>query len=317
MTPQDPPVPQVTAIVCTYNRADLIAGAIDALLGQEPDTPPYQVIVVDNNSSDGTASVVRTFAADTRLRYLREPEQGVSAARNLGIAHARAPIVAFIDDDVRADPNWIKTIVRTFAAHPEATFIGGKVLPIWQAPPPDWLESAGTAPLALVDYGTAGRQVTTEWPVCLVSANLAIRRTAFDRVGLFSTVLQRVGNSIGSIEDQELEMRLVAAGCAGWYEPSLTVHALVPLDRLRREYHRAWHLGHGRFYALLRDPSFERSRRTVLGVPLHLFQAAAASLFAWTRDLLRRRSGAAFAHELRLRFMLGFVRQRIRGRHHA
>jgi len=92
---------------------------------------------------------------------------------------------------------------------------------------------------------------------------------------------------------------------------------VVPAQRLQRGYHRAWHLGHGRFYALMHDPSFERSRASLLGVPLHVYRAAFVSFLAWIRDLLLCRGAHAFAHELQLRFMLGFARQRILGNRHA
>lgn len=304
-------------MLCTYNRAHLLADAINALLRQDQDTPPYELLVVDNGSTDATASVLAQFADSGRVRYLCETQRGLSHARNCGIRNARAPLVAFTDDDVRVDAGWIKTIVKTFAQQPGAAFIGGKVLPIWLALPPPWLRVAGAAPLALVDYGDTATSIDASSPHCLVGANLAIRRDVFARIGLFSSTVQRVGDGIGSTEDQELEQRLLAAGYSGWYEPSLAVSALVPEQRLQRGYHRAWHLGHGRFYALMHDPSFERSRASLLGVPLHVYRAAFVSFMAWIRDLLLRRGAHAFAHELQLRFMLGFARQRILGKRHA
>jgi glycosyltransferase involved in cell wall biosynthesis len=309
--------PLASVVLCTFNRAGLVADALDALLRQDPDTPPYEVIVVDNNSTDATPSLVERFASSGTVRYLRETRPGVSHARNRGIREARAAIVAFTDDDVRVASNWIKHIVETFADRPHAAFIGGKVLPIWTVPPPAWLRAAGVAPLAIADYGDIAAPLDPRAPRCLLSANLAIRREAFDRIGLFSSSLQRVGDGIGSTEDQEIEQRLLAAGYSGWYEPSLIVHALVPERRLHRNYHRAWHLGHGRFYALMHDPAFERSRTSLLGVPLHVYGAAVRALIAWLRDLILLRGASAFAHELRLRFMLGFARQRILGGRHA
>ena len=315
--PQASTIPAVSAVLCTYNRADLLADAIDALVHQDHDTPPYEVLVVDNGSTDSTAGVVSQFSGSGRVRYLRETQRGLSHARNCGIRNARAPLVAFTDDDVRVEAGWIKAIVKTFAQQPGVAFIGGKVLPIWLAPPPSWLRVAGAAPRARGDYGDAATSIDAGSPQCLVGANLAIRREVFARIGLFSSTVQRVGDGIGSTEDQELEQRLLAAGYSGWYEPSLVVSALVPEQRLQRGYHRAWHLGHGRFYALMHEPSFERSRASLLGVPLHMYRAAFVSLIAWMRDLLLRRGAHAFAHELQLRFMLGFARQRILGKRHA
>ena len=96
------------------------------------------------------------------------------------------------------------------------------------------------------------------------------------------------------------------------YDPRIVVRAPVPRQRLTKQYHRAWHSGHGRFYALMRDPSFERSRLgTFRGVPAHVYRSALGEAAAWGASLLARRHAAAFAHELRLRFLFGFARQRI------
>ena len=96
------------------------------------------------------------------------------------------------------------------------------------------------------------------------------------------------------------------------YDPRIVVRALVPRERLMKRYHRAWHSGHGRFYALMRDPSFERSGLgTLLGVPAHVYRSALGEAAAWVGSVLARRNAAAFAHELRLRFLCGFAAQRI------
>jgi glycosyltransferase involved in cell wall biosynthesis len=316
-TAEGTPAPDISVVLCTFNRAALLRQALEALVRQRDEAPLYEVLVVDNNSGDETPEVVASFASTGLVHYLLEPEQGLSAARNHGIRVARAPLVAFTDDDVCVDPAWLRTICATSARHPQVDFFGGKVLPVWEQAPPHWLGAAGTAPLALVDYGDRARLVDRTDALCLVGANLVIRRRAFERVGLFSRRLQRVGDGIGSTEDHELELRLIAAEHRGLYEPSLVVRAKVPRHRLRRRYHRAWHAGHGRYYALMRDPAFERSSRTIFDVPGHVYRAALCELGAWLRELLRLRTAAAFAHELRLRFLLGFAGQRVLDRRHA
>ena len=97
------PAPVVSVVICTYNRADLLPAAIDDVLAQDhPETPPFELLVVDNHSSDATLAVVEAAAArDARVRYLFEPRQGLSHARNAAIAAARAAVIAFTDDDVR------------------------------------------------------------------------------------------------------------------------------------------------------------------------------------------------------------------------
>lgn len=303
--------PALSIVLCTFNRSHLLPDALDALLRQSPGNPPYEIIVVDNASTDGTREVAARFLSGI-VRYAFEERPGLSAARNHGIALARASIVAFTDDDVRVSPEWVRTIVETFDARGDVDVIGGRVEPEWDVEPPAWLRHTGSAPLAIVDYGSQPLLVTADHPVCLVGANLAVRRALFDRVGLFSTDLQRVADGIGSTEDHELQLRILAAGRLGLYEPRLLVRAPVPRERLSKRYHRAWHQGHGRFYARMRDPSFERSGLgTLLGVPAHVYRSVMSELAAWALSTLSLQGSAAFAHELRLRFLTAFARTRM------
>ena len=123
--------PEVSVVVATYNRCEIMPGTLESLINQEGDTA-YEVIVVDNNSTDDTRNVInklRTKRGYEKLTYHFEEKQGVSHARNRGIAAARASIIAFTDDDIRPASNWIKSISEAFRKFPEADCIGGKVLP--------------------------------------------------------------------------------------------------------------------------------------------------------------------------------------------
>ena len=302
--------------MCTYNRGHLLEPAITSVLAQSEPTPPFELIVIDNNSTDATRDIIERVAArDPRVRYLFEPRQGVSYARNTGIDAATASLVAFTDDDVRASPDWIASIVRTFDESPDADFVGGRVLPRWPSPPPSWLTRDYWAPLALIDYGDACLRVTRNNPLCLVGANVAFRRSVFDRVGVFSTDFQRVEDGIGSIEDHEFQLRLLRIGGFGVYDPRVSLSAEVQPNRLDRAYHRRWHQGHGCFHAMLRSEEMERTRAgTLFGVPAHLHRQAFADLCAWARALLVADLPRAFLHELRLRFFSGFFRTRLRQR---
>ncbi len=236
-------------------------------------------------------------------------------ARNHGVSVARADLIAFTDDDVRVSPTWIQSIVRAFGENVDVDMVGGKVEPAWEEPPPPWLLETGDAPLALVNFGEHAFRIPQERGVCLIGANVAVRRRAFERAGGFSIALQRVGDSVVSIEDYDFQVRVLAGGASALYEPRIVVHARVPRERLMKRHHRAWHRGHGRLFALMRDPSFEGSQLgTFLGVPAHVYRSALREAAAWGACQLTRRSAAAFAHELRLCFLVGFAVQRIQQR---
>jgi cellulose synthase/poly-beta-1,6-N-acetylglucosamine synthase-like glycosyltransferase len=174
-----------------------------------------------------------------------------------------------------------------------------------------WLTRAHWGPLALQDHGDAPLTFDAKQPVCLIGANVAFRRSVFGRVGLFSPAVQRVKDGIGSTEDHELLLRLYAAGGRALYLPDLLVTTEVPQERLTREYHRRWHRGHGRFHALMRIPSLERSTRgRLLGVPAHLFRTAVADAAAWAKLRVQGDAAEAFTRETRLWFFSGFLQER-------
>ena len=301
--------PDLSIVLPTYNRAAELRQAIDSALHQTAAPDTYELIIVDNNSTDGTGRVIDeiTRLHRGRVRGIVEKRQGVSYARNAGIAAARAAIIAFFDDDVRVAPDWVEHIIDVFADHPELECVGGKVLPDWQGPPPSWLTPAHWAPLALQDFGDTPITVSAENPKGLISANLACRRTLLERVGGFSPHFQRVGDGIGSLEDDEWIRRLWKAGGRALYVPEIVTYTAVPGSRLTRAYHRRWHRGHGGFYALLHAEEMERSDMgSLFGVPAHMYRAALTATAGWIAAAARGRRDQAFMHEVKLCFLRGF-----------
>ena len=303
--------PDISVVLCTWNRASLLGGALDALLSQD-DAPAHEIIVVDNASTDGTSDVVAARAArHPHLRRVVEPRPGLAFARNTGIAVSAAPIVAFTDDDVRVGRAWLKAIAAAFDRYPDASCVGGPVLPMWQGRVPAWLTERHWAPLGVQDYGPAALRIDAQRPLCLIGANLAFRREALEAIGGFEPAVQRVGNGIGSTEDHECHLRLWQSGRHGIYDPALAVNAVVEPARVRKRHHRAWHFGHGRHVARMRLPDIERSRARVLGVPAHILRQAAADARHYAAGLLHFDPASAFEREVRLWFAAGFIRERL------
>jgi glycosyltransferase involved in cell wall biosynthesis len=301
----------ISVVIGTYNRSGMLAEALDSVLAQEG-AARYEVIVVDNNSTDGTRQVVERYMARGHggLRYVFEGRQGVSYARNAGVAEARSEVIAFADDDVRVSAGWVAGIKREFDLHPEVDCIGGKVLPQWESAPPAWLTRDHWMPLALQDYGDRRLLIDSGNRLCLVSANLAFRRAVFAEIGPFAPDLQRIKDGIGSMEDAELLERYWRSGRQCLYVPDLIVTTAVPLERMTKEYHRRWHTGHGYFFAIMRSEEMERSTSRLFDVPAHLYKQAFADAAAWLKCLLLGRQSDAFMRETRIRFFLGFFRKR-------
>jgi glycosyltransferase involved in cell wall biosynthesis len=301
----------VTLLVCTYNRSQDLADLLWTAVAQYTDgTFTYEILVVDNNSSDDTRSVVQSFveSGHQNVRYVFEAKQGKSNALNTGLAEAAGSVYAITDDDFVLPSNWVMQIVNGFRRYPDASFVSGKVLPLWQTDVPDWAGPEHWSALALADYGDEVFYADQSKQLCLLAC--AFRRADVDAVGGYRPDLGVSGNDIGGVEDLDILQRLWKSGRRGVYLPSMWFHHKVQPTRLTRSYHRRWHTGHGRFYAALRDDTFERSAARLFDVPSHLYRAATIGAIGWVRATLLRKTPEAFAHEMKLRFFVGFFRER-------
>lgn len=304
----------VSVVISTYNRAEVLPYALESLLQQEPPHLRYEIVVVDNNSTDSTRAVVESLTARgyRHLRYLFEPRQGLAYGRNAGILASTAPIIAFTDDDVTVGPDWVQTLKEAFEAYPETDCIGGRVLPRWSRPVPSWLTREHWGPLALLDYGDAPFYVNASKRLCLIGANTAFRRAVFSRIGLLASHVQSYKREVAT-EDHELLLRLWRSGGQGLYLPNLLVTSDIASERVTKAYHRRWHKRHGRSLAIMHDEGFEQTRRGwVLGAPGWICRTAVEGAVRCVGSLLRGDPDRAFLHETRLRFSVGFLATRWR-----
>lgn len=224
--------PRVSIVVPTHNRREDLQDALASLLAQ--DYPDFEVLVVDNNSTDGTSEAVRQLAAkEPRLRLLQEPRPGLSHARNRGCQVAQGDLLAFLDDDEIAPPQWLSTLVRS-CEQTGADGVGGPYQPLWQAPPPRWLRESlcMQETLSFINFGTQRREV--EW---LLGGNALYTRPALHSVGYFGQRSSLTGRrSLAGGGDIALGARLRRAGHAVWFEPAAGVLHKVPASRMRLSY---------------------------------------------------------------------------------
>ena len=155
----------VTVVLCTYNRCQILARALSSLARSTvPQLVRWEVVVVDNNSSDQTRKVVAGFCEQQpdRFRYLFETQPGLSCARNAGIREARGSIIVFTDDDVTVDPMWLGNLTAALSA-PQWAGVGGRVFPEWECSPPQWLTADQwytLGPLPNFDFGPVACELT-------------------------------------------------------------------------------------------------------------------------------------------------------------
>jgi glycosyltransferase involved in cell wall biosynthesis len=285
---------QLSIVVATYNRAHLLQGTLEALAAQEvPDSLRWEIVVVDNNSQDTTAEVVAAFRTAARIpvRYVFEPEQGLSRARNRGIGEAAGPIIAFTDDDVLPAPDWIAQIavaLDRWSAHG----VGGRILPRWDASPPHWL--TGSRPLldrlAIMDVDAGGLLARPPVGRARVwGANMAFRRELFDRVGAFDPRLGLVGKRLARGEETDLVDRALDHGLRIAYDPAPTVLHLIGRDRMRKAYFRRLAFDHAQAETRRMSPP---AGRALLGAPLWAYRAVLSDLRRWVAPALDRRPDA-------------------------
>lgn len=297
-------------VICTFNRADSLRDALRTALAQETAGRfDYEVLVVDNNSTDGTRAVVEEQMpkAEGRLRYLYEGRQGKSFALNLALSSVAGEFYSIVDDDFVLPPNWLAGLYDGIGRHPGASFYSGRVLPQWSSSPPAWLTQEHWSAVAMADYGESEFTATRENPICLLACTF--RTSDVRSTGGYDVRLGVKAGRTGGVEDLELLQRLWEHDKCGWYLPEVAFLHKVEPNRLSKRYHRRWHREHGRSHAMMRNPITERSIK-LFGVPRFLFRDVLEGAVKSLQHTLAGRSSRAFLAETRLWFVLGFCEQR-------
>jgi glycosyltransferase involved in cell wall biosynthesis len=255
----------VSVVICTHNRARHLADALTSLANQQPGSPPFEVIVVDNGSTDDTPQVASAFEDRCHLRYLVEPTPGLCHARNRGGHSAGGRYLAYLDDDAIACSSWVSAIVDAFALCPDAGAVGGRVDPIWLADRPGWLSDHVARALTIVDWSPDPAVLADLEHAWLVGANMAIRADLFRAIGGFRPELDRVGNRMLSSGDIYLLKEIVGRGSLCFYYPAMAARHVVPAARLTKRWFRSRYYWQGVSDAVMelleREPAPDERRR--------------------------------------------------------
>jgi len=217
----------ISVNVCTYNRAEMLHGALESLICQEMDGKfSYEIVVVDNASTDDTKAVIEKVATNSpvSVRYILEEEKGVAKARNRVVKESQGNWIAFFDDDELAERDWLKNLFD-IALKKGADCVGGPVFLRLPEQKLSRLTPTLRSILGNVQYGNKERRcnLTTTIGTC----NALIKKTVFDIVGNFDNTLTRGG------EDLDFFCRVFRAGFEIWYTPKAKVYHIVPSYRLK------------------------------------------------------------------------------------
>jgi glycosyltransferase involved in cell wall biosynthesis len=232
-------MPRISAIICTHNGAKLLQKALESLVRQTLAHEDFEIIVVDNASSDATAQVVEEMRREnTNLRYRREDRLGLSWARNTGAETASSPYLAYLDDDARAEPRWMESLLVAFEAGvPAPDCVGGRVRLDWGGNAPSWLPARYWRLYSSLDLGDAGHFLgESEY---LVGANIAFRRAVLLEMGGFDARLGRRGRTLLSGEESAVLEKFRKSGRLVFYEPNAAVWHFVQEKRRTKRWLRS------------------------------------------------------------------------------
>lgn len=308
-----------TILVCTYNRAAHLADTLDSLAGLPHPGFTWDVMVVDNNSTDETRLVVESRAPSfpVPLHYVFEGRQGKSNALNTGMAAARAAVIVFTDDDVTVAPGWLEAGVQPLLQRADIDYTGGPVRPVWKGPCPVWLDPGGNlgGTIAVKDHGAApfvfedGRKTP-------LGVNMAVRRRLIERIGGFRPDLGRNGRSLLGQEQAEFFYRSRQAGARGLYVPEMVLDHVVPASRLTWSYFWRWWfwkgISHARVHRLHGRTELGidlAQTRRVLGVPRFIFGNMLRNVTGWIAGLAAGTAPERAEHLLSLAYYAGYCRE--------
>jgi len=237
---------KITVAIATWNRADLLDRTLESFHQLRiPAGVSWELIVVNNNSNDRTEEVLEHHARFLPLRGVFEAKQGVSHAKNRAVELTTGDLMLWTDDDVLVDPGWLEAFHDAALAWPEACYFGGAIEPLYEVPPPRWIERNADlirGPLVICNPGDTVRPVRGD--ECPYGASMAFRSEVFDELR-FNPRLGRKGE--GQIRGEETEVleRLQRKGRMGVWVPQARVHHHVPASRMTQKYIWEWSFAGG------------------------------------------------------------------------
>lgn len=244
--------------VCTYNRASYLDECLGSLSRQAGSSPAFEVIVVDNASTDATREVVERWARrDPRFIYAYEPVQGLARARNHALERAASPFIAFTDDDALVPENWVQSFFQVFTTLPPDVFaVGGEIDPIFEKDRPHWLSDELLKPLsAHLGWSNEARILRSDEWLCEV--NSAFRVELLRQYGGFPEELGRKGNVLLSGENFVNEIARTK-GLKEYFDPNIRVQHFIPASRLTKTWFRRRYFWQG--VTLSKFPDVARRR---------------------------------------------------------
>jgi len=241
-------MPEVSVIVCTYNRDIYLGKTLECLKGQTSVLETFEVLIIDNNSTDSTAELCHNFInerSNSSFYYYLEKNQGHTYARNRGIQESKGDILAFIDDDAFVCKDYVEQLIQSFKVNKETVAIGGKIVPVYESGhKPKWMSKFLLPLVAALDMGEKTKKFKkSKFPI---GANMAFRKEVFDKYGLFDIRLGRRGSDgLEGGDEKDVFSRLSKNNRLILYNPLLKVDHIIPEKRVQIPYIKGLAIGVG------------------------------------------------------------------------
>jgi len=237
---------KLSIIVCTYNRDAYILKTLSNLKNQSINNENYEVIIINNNSTDTTEKICKNFITELNFinfYYFNEDKQGLSFARNRGIKESNGELIAFIDDDAIACKDYCENIISFFENDEETQAIGGKITPEYENNKPVWMSKYLLPLVAGLDMGDKIKEFRfSKFPI---GANMAFRKSVFEKYGFFNESLGRIGSKLEGGEEKDMIFRLKKDNQKIKYVPQVHVYHFIPDKRLQQDYIKSQAIGVG------------------------------------------------------------------------
>jgi glycosyltransferase involved in cell wall biosynthesis len=283
----------ISVVLCTHNNAERLRVTLNSFCRlNRPEGFEWELVAVNNNSTDGTEEVIKSFVDRLPINYVYEPEQGLSRARNTGLDVAEGELIVFTDDDVKPNPDWLTAYWEAYQERTEGYYFGGPIESEFEGEPPDQdLQRAAMLSVTGLDYGPEPKELPSE--EIFIGPNWACPIKHLRQVGEFDESLglnAADGEEVSVGEESDLMSRLDKEGIRGWYVSRAKIKHFVPVEKCTLEHITSRKVGEVNAEFQPEDEEIY----TLFGVPVGLYKQAIVSLIDW---ITRRARGKKWKSE--------------------
>ncbi len=288
----------ISAVISTYNRERYLPQVLESLAKQTFAKSDFEIIIINNNSTDTTEAISRGFIAshpELNCRYIIETRQGLSFGRNRGISESTGKYITFIDDDAFLAHDYLQKVVDAFIEYPDIVAVGSKILLHYEDIVPAWENKYLNSLLGWFDPGDEAFDFTSKnYPR---GSNMSFTSEVFEKVGLFNTDLGRVGRNLAGSEEKDIFQRIYAKNYKVKYIPDALVYHCVPFERTTTSFIRRQGIGTGQ----------SEKRRVQAAGSIHFLKRIGSELIKWMASFV-----LFFSYLIRGKFAKGWMIVRFR-----